>query len=39
MIVLTGCIADYNNTCKKKKEKYIQELTEEERATLGFDIL
>lgn len=39
MIVLTSCIADYNNTCKKKKEKYIQELTEEERATLGFDIL
>ena len=39
MIVLTSCIADYNNACKKKKEKYIQELTEEERATLGFDIL
>lgn len=39
MIVLTSCIADYNNACKKKKGKYIQELAEEERATLGFDIL
>ena len=39
IIVLTACIADYNNTAKKKKEKYIAELTEEERFQLGFEIL
>lgn len=39
MIVLTSCIADYNNAAKKKKEKYIAELTEEERYQLGFEIL
>lgn len=39
IIVLTGCIADYNNAAKKKKEKYIAELTEEERFRLGFEIL
>ena len=39
IIVLTSCIADYNNTAKKKKEKYIAELTEEERFQLGFEIL
>lgn len=39
IIVLTACIADYNNAAKKKKEKYIAELTEEERFQLGFEIL
>ncbi len=39
MIVLTSCIADYNSAAKKKKEKYIAELTEEERYQLGFEIL
>ena len=39
IIVLTSCIADYNNTARKKKEKYIAELTEEERFQLGFEIL
>lgn len=39
IIVLTTCIADYNNAAKKKKEKYIAELTEEERFQLGFEIL
>lgn len=39
IVVLTACIADYNNTAKKKKEKYIAELTEEERYQLGFEIL
>lgn len=39
IIVLTACIADYNNTAKKKKEKCIAELTEEERFQLGFEIL
>lgn len=39
IIVLTSCIADYNNAAKKKKEKYIAELTEEERFQLGFEIL
>lgn len=39
IIVLTSCIADYNYACSKKKEKYIAELTEEERYQLGFDIL
>lgn len=39
IIVLTSCIADYNNTAKKKKEKCIAELTEEERFQLGFEIL
>lgn len=39
IIVLTACIADYNNAAKKKKEKCIAELTEEERFQLGFEIL
>ena len=39
IIALAACIADYNNTAKKKKEKYIGELTEEERFQLGFEIL
>ena len=39
IIALAACIADYNNTAKKKKEKYIAELTEEERFQLGFEIL
>ena len=39
IIVLASCIADYNNTARKKKEKYIAELTEEERFQLGFEIL
>lgn len=39
IIVLTSCIADYNNAARKKKEKYIAELTEEERFQLGFEIL
>lgn len=39
IIVLTACIIDYNNAAKKKKEKYIAELTEEERYQLGFEIL
>lgn len=39
IIVLTACIADYNNTASKKKEKYISELSEEERYQLGFEIL
>lgn len=39
IIVLTSCIADYNNTARKKKEKCIAELTEEERFQLGFEIL
>lgn len=39
IIVLTACIADYNNAAKRKKEKYIAELTEEERFQLGFEIL
>ncbi len=39
IIVLTSCIADYNNAAKKKKEKYIAELTEEERYQLGFEIV
>lgn len=39
IIVLTACIADYNNAARKKKEKYIAELTEEERFQLGFEIL
>lgn len=29
IVVLTGCISDYNQSAKKKKEKYLQELTEE----------
>ena len=32
IIVLTACIADYNNTASKKKEKYISELSEEEKS-------
>ena len=39
LIVLTGCIDDYNQTAKKKKEKFIAELSEEERYELGFDVL
>lgn len=39
IIVLTSCIAEYNNSCLKKKEKYIGELSEEERYQLGFDIM
>lgn len=39
MIVLTSCIEDYNNEAKKKKEKYIAELSEEERFQLGFEII
>lgn len=39
IIVLTACVADYNNTASRKKEKYIAELTEEERYQLGFEII
>ncbi len=39
IIVLTGCISDYNQSAKKKKEKYLTELTEEEKYNLGFDLL
>ena len=39
IVVLTGCISDYNQSAKKKKEKYLQELTEEEKINLGFDLL
>ena len=39
IVVLTGCISDYNQSAKKKKEKYLQELTEEEKFNLGFDLL
>ena len=39
IVVLTGCISDYNQSAKKKKEKYLQELTEEEQFNLGFDLL
>lgn len=39
IVVLTGCISDYNQSVKKKKEKYLQELTEEEKFNLGFDLL
>ena len=39
IVVLTGCISDYNQSAKKKKEKYLQELTEEEKSNLGFDLL
>ena len=39
IIVLSACIVDYNNAAKKKKEKYVAELTEEERYQLGFEIL
>ena len=38
IVVLTGCISDYNQSAKKKKEKYLQELTEEEKFNLGFDL-
>ena len=34
IVVLTGCISDYNQSVKKKKEKYLQELTEEEKFNL-----
>ena len=39
IIVLTSCIADYNNEARKKKEKYIAELSEKERYQLGFEII
>lgn len=39
IVVLTGCISDYNQSAKEKKEKYLQELTEEEKFNLGFDLL
>ena len=39
IVVLTGCISDYNQSAKKKKEKYLQKLTEEEKFNLGFDLL
>ena len=39
IVVLTGCISDYNQSAKEKKEKYLQELTEEEQFNLGFDLL
>lgn len=39
IIVLTGCISDYNQSVKNKKEKYLSELTEEEKYNLGFDLL
>lgn len=39
IIVLTGCISDYNQSARKKKEKYLSELTEEEKYNLGFDLL
>lgn len=39
IVVLTGCISDYNQSAKKKKEKYLQEFTEEEKFNLGFDLL
>lgn len=39
IVVLTGCISDYNQSAKKKKEKYLPELTEEEKYNLGFDLL
>lgn len=39
IIVLTSCIAEYNGSCLRKKEKFIAELSEEERYQLGFDIL
>ena len=39
IVVLTGCISDYNQSAKKKKEKYLQELTEEEKFNLGFALL
>ena len=39
IIVLTACIADYNSEARKKKEKYIAELSEEERYQLGFEIV
>ncbi len=31
IIILTGCISDYNQSARKKKEKYLSELTEEEK--------
>ena len=39
IVVLTGCISDYNQSAKEKKEKYLQELTEEEKFNLGFALL
>ena len=39
IVVLMGCISDYNQSAKEKKEKYLQELTEEEQFNLGFDLL
>ena len=39
IIVLVSCIADFNNTCLKKKEPYLVELTEEEKYDLGFNVL
>ncbi len=39
IIVLTGCISDYNQSAKNKKEKYLIELSEEEKYNMGFDLL
>lgn len=39
VIVLTGCISDYNQSSRKRREKYLSELTEEEKDELGFDLL
>lgn len=39
IIILTGCISDYNQSAKEKKEKYLIELSEDEKVNLGFDLL
>lgn len=39
IIVITACIKDYNYETSKKKEKFIAELSENERVELGFEII
>lgn len=39
IIILTSCIADYNDSAKRKREKYLVELSDEQKYKLGFNLL